>query len=59
MVGTCIALFKKYFKPLWRRLIVSQVLTGHKKLNEYRAKEVLTEDELEDYKEIVEDALKF
>lgn len=54
-----IGLLKKYIKPFWRRMIVSQVLTGHKKLNEYRAKEELTKEELEDYKEIVEDILEF
>lgn len=58
-LGVGVALLKKYIKPFWRRLVVSQVLTGHTKLNEYRAKETLTKEDLEDYKEIVEDALKF
>ncbi len=59
IAGAVVVILKKGIKPFWRRLIVSQVLLGHKKLNEYRAKEELTKEELEDYKDIVEDVLKF
>jgi len=57
--GAFIVFLKKYFRPFWRRLIISQVLTGHKKLKEYRAKETLTDAEKDEYIDIVEDALKF
>lgn len=59
LVGGIIIILKKFLKPFWRRMVFYQVLTEHKKLNELRAKETLTEAEKDIYIDIVEDILKF
>ena len=45
--------------PFWRKMIVSQYLLRHKELTELRGKEVLTEEEKDEFIEIVKDALDF
>ena len=59
ILGGILALFRRWFKPFWKRVIVSQVLSNHTKLKELREKDVLTDAEKDDYIDIVEDALKF
>jgi len=59
ILGGILALFRRWIKPFWRRLIVSQVLSNHTKLKELREKDVLTDAEKDEYIDIVEDALKF
>jgi len=49
----------KVVLPFWRKMIVSQYLLRHKELTELRGKEVLTEEEKDEFIEIVKDALDF
>lgn len=49
----------KVVLPFWRKMIVSQYLLRHKELTELRGKEVLTEEEKDEFIEIVTDALDF
>ena len=57
--GGTLAVLRRWFKPFWRRLIVSQVLSNHTKLKEFREKKELTDADKDEYIDIVEDALKF
>lgn len=49
----------KVVLPFWRKMIVSQYLLRHKELTELRGKEILTEEEKDEFIEIVKDALDF
>ena len=59
VLGGILAIFRRWIKPFWRRLIVSQGLSNHTKLKELREKKELTDAEKDEYIDIVEDILKF
>ena len=52
------ALAWRYFKPFWKRFMISQVLLTHSRLTELRGKETLTEKEKDEFVEIVNDSLE-
>jgi len=56
--GGVLALFRKLFKPFWKKYMVSQVLLSHSRLLELRGKEVLTDVEKDEFIEIVKDSLE-
>lgn len=56
--GVLVALFRKWVKPFWKRYMVSQVLLNHSRLSELMKKDVLSEEEKDEFIEIVKDSLE-
>ncbi|MDD4377753.1 MAG: hypothetical protein PHH48_06425 [Eubacteriales bacterium] len=49
----------KVLLPFWKKIVCSQYLLTHAKLTELREKEVLSEEEKDEFVDIVKDALDF